>query len=204
MEYANNEPRIIRDFKELEIIIKVMRDSNKKIALTSGTFDILHVGHCRYLKEARYFLKDPENTILIVGVDSDKKVKKQKGPDRPIVPEDERMEMLSHIRYVDVVFLKQPEEEKWKLIKAVKPDVLIISSRTGYNQSEQKELETYCGQIAELESQAETSTTAKIRLIAIDSAQEMKKVFESFYSSMSEILFKFRHELENKMDGMKK
>ena len=204
MECFDYQSKIIIDFNILGEEIEALKKIGKKIVLTSGTYDLMHIGHCRYLQKAKNCLENPENTILIVGLDSDAKVKKQKGPNRPIVPEEERMEMLSHIRHVDIVFLKQPEEEKWKLIKFVKPDVLILSARTEYSKPEQKELETYCKEVKELESQAETSTSAKIRLITIETAQEMEKLFEGFSFSISELLFNFRHNVKNKVERMQK
>src|SRR5690348_2688450 len=87
-----------RIFSAAEVVEKVsaLRVLKQKIVLTSGTYDIIHIGHANYLEKARAF-----GDFLIVGVDSDKKVQKRKGPDRPIVPQDERLLMLAHLRHVD-------------------------------------------------------------------------------------------------------
>ena len=77
---------------ELSDFVKKAKLEGKTIALTSGSWDILHVGHMRYIEEAK-----KQADILIIGVDSDKKIKKRKGEDRPIVPEQERIEMISHL-----------------------------------------------------------------------------------------------------------
>lgn len=161
--FANDyclEERYVRDYQKIEEIVKTIRTLGYKIALTMGTFDMLHIGHARYLREAKL-----SADFLIVGVDSDEKVRKRKGPSRPVVPEDERIEMLAHLRYVDVITLKGVDDEKWKLIRTVRPDVLIISERMEYGEGEQQALEALCGRIVLLESQATTSTSAKVRKV---------------------------------------
>ena len=91
----------------------------KKIVFTNGCFDILHVGHARYLKEAANL-----GDLLVVGLNTDKSVRNLKGPTRPIVPENERAEMLCHLTVVDAVVLFD-EETPLKLIEALNPQVLV-------------------------------------------------------------------------------
>lgn len=99
--------------------IDAFRKAGKLIAFTNGCFDILHVGHVRYLQKA----KGPDR-ILIVGLNSDVSVKKIKGPKRPIVQETDRAEVLAGLDCVDFVILFS-ESTPLKLIEALKPDVLI-------------------------------------------------------------------------------
>ena len=103
----SSDGRVVTDYKKMTDLAKHYKSQGLKIVLTQGTFDMIHVGHGRYLKEAR-----AHGDLLIVGVDSDKKVKHRKGPDRPVVPEEERLEMLTHLRYVDLVFLKELTHKK--------------------------------------------------------------------------------------------
>jgi D-beta-D-heptose 7-phosphate kinase/D-beta-D-heptose 1-phosphate adenosyltransferase len=77
-----------------------LRRGGKRIVATNGCFDILHVGHIRSLKGARAL-----GDALIVGINSDASVRKNKGPSRPIVPERERAEMLAALESVDYVFI---------------------------------------------------------------------------------------------------
>lgn len=91
----------------------------KKVVFTNGCFDILHVGHIRYLKKARDL-----GDILVIGLNSDLSVKKIKGEKRPIVPEEERAEMLLALEAVDYVVLFD-EETPYSLIKEIKPDILV-------------------------------------------------------------------------------
>lgn len=140
------------------------RSRGQKIVLTQGTFDLVHIGHGRYLTEAKR-----HGDVLFVGVDSDDKVRQRKGPDRPIVPEKERLEMLSYMEPVDFVILKPIGFKKWHLIKTIKPDVLIATKKT-YSEKDKADLQKYCGELVVLDEQATTSTSAKIRLMQIGTA----------------------------------
>jgi D-glycero-beta-D-manno-heptose 1-phosphate adenylyltransferase len=91
----------------------------KKIVFTNGCFDLLHVGHIRYLQEAK-----SQGDVLIVGVNADASVKKIKGSERPIQNEMDRAEILAALGAVDYVCLFN-EDTPEKLIGLVKPDVLV-------------------------------------------------------------------------------
>lgn len=156
------EKRFINDKAELANTINSLKSLGLTVVLTSGSFDLLHIGHAKYLERASEF-----GNILVVGVDSDRKIKARKGESRPIVKEDERVRLLSHIRGVDLLTLKEPEEEKWGLIKLVRPDVLVVTAET-YSPEEIRTLEKlYCKRVVVLEPQATTSTGAQIRKIQI-------------------------------------
>lgn len=98
--------------------IENLKKQGNKIVFTNGCFDIIHVGHVRYLKEAKKL-----GDILVIGLNSDKSVKKIK-PLRPINPEDERAEVLSSLEMVDFVTFFD-EETPYNLIKFLEPDVLV-------------------------------------------------------------------------------
>lgn len=154
--------RYIPDHEKLETSVALWKQLGLKIVLTSGTFDLFHIGHAQYLEKAKEL-----GDVLIVGVDSDARVKKRKGPERPIVPEGERVLILSHVRHVDVVTLKNLDDPSNHLIKLVKPDVLVVSESTKHGDNEVDEKAQYCGEIIVLEPQAITSTSAKLRRIQI-------------------------------------
>lgn len=165
---SNFQSRYIPDFKKLEELVRYWKAMGLKIVLTQGTFDLVHEGHALYLEKAKSL-----GDLLIVGVDSDEKVKKRKGPERPIVPEDERIRMLTHLRHVDVVTIKPLDAPKWSLIKAVKPDVLVATQKT-YTAEQIKELKkTLCKEVHVMEPQATTSTTARIRRVQIGGADKL-------------------------------
>jgi len=92
---------------------------DKTIVFTNGCFDILHVGHKRYLEQASTL-----GDIFVIGVNSDASVKRLKGPNRPVNPEQDRMEILSALSFVDYVVLFD-EDTPYELIKKIQPDVLV-------------------------------------------------------------------------------
>ena len=100
-------------------IIKKIKAERKKIVFTNGCFDLLHVGHIRYLSEAKKL-----GDFLIIGLNSDRSVKKLKGKDRPINSFEDRATLLSALNSVDLV-IKFEEQTPENLIKDIVPDVLV-------------------------------------------------------------------------------
>jgi D-beta-D-heptose 7-phosphate kinase/D-beta-D-heptose 1-phosphate adenosyltransferase len=109
----------IVELNDLVQIVNTMRLSGKCIVFTNGCFDIIHVGHLHYLTAAR-----SEGDILVVGLNSDASVRSIKPANRPIVPEDQRAEVLAGLACVDYVTLFD-EPDPLELIIALKPDVLV-------------------------------------------------------------------------------
>lgn len=160
-----------------------LRVLEKRIVLTQGTFDLIHVGHAKYLAAAK-----AHGDILIVGVDGDEKVRARKGPNRPVVPETERTEMLCYLSSVDLVIIKGKDDARWALIDLVKPDVLIATSET-YSDSELEQLKTICGEVVVLDPMSETSTSAKIRKTQIDFAETItRSLTQSLTQAVPEIV----------------
>ena len=95
------------------------RKSGQKVVFTNGCFDILHVGHVRYLAAAR-----SAGDLLVIGLNSDTSVRSIKGPKRPIVAQDQRAEVLASLGCVDYVVMFD-EPDPLQLIRALKPDVLV-------------------------------------------------------------------------------
>ena len=175
--------RMIRDNQRLTEVVAGLRTLGAKIVLTQGSYDLVHIGHARYLEAAK-----KRGDVLIVGVDSDKKIQSRKGPERPVVPEDERVEMVLHLRPVDYVVLKKLEDPKWQLIKTVRPDVLVATQET-YTNDDITELQTYCGEIVVLERLATTSTSAKIRRLQISTAHKLEQALTpKIISALQEVL----------------
>ncbi|MEI7777247.1 MAG: adenylyltransferase/cytidyltransferase family protein [bacterium] len=180
---ANFSHRYISDYKKLTKLVDHCKGLGLEVVLTQGTYDMVHIGHARYFEEAK-----KHGDLLIVGVDSDEKVRARKGPERPVVPQDERLEMVAHLRSVDVVVLKQHKAPKWSLIKTVRPDVLIATKET-YTKAQLKELEKYCKKIIVLDPMATTSTSAKIRRLQISTAKSLgKQLTPKIMSTIEEVL----------------
>jgi D-beta-D-heptose 7-phosphate kinase/D-beta-D-heptose 1-phosphate adenosyltransferase len=157
-EDVNFEERLKGSLDELSQTVQHLKGIGLRIVLTSGSFDLVHLGHVKYLAKAKEL-----GDVLVVGVDSDAKIRKRKGEDRPMVPEQERLEMLAHQRPVDLLFLKDDEEERWALIKAVEPDVLVLTEDHSYSDDDQRALKEIVGEIAILERQASVTTSERIR-----------------------------------------
>ena len=180
---SNVTKRVISNYDEIAEKVEACRKLGFRIILTSGTFDIYHEGHARYLEKAK-----SEGDILIVGIDNDDKVRRRKEANRPMVAEGSRMEILCHCRHVDLVFLKKDGDPKWGLIKAIRPDVLIATQRT-YSEDQIKEHAEFCGEVKVLEPQAATSTTAIIRNVLVGMAKgTVEEAEEKLKSAVEEII----------------
>jgi D-glycero-beta-D-manno-heptose 1-phosphate adenylyltransferase len=133
----------IATLDELARMREVWRKEKRTVVLTNGCFDLLHVGHLRSLEEAKRL-----GDILVVGINSDKSVRKLKGKGRPIFDESERAEVLSSIRWVDWVVIFDGSKAT-DLILALKPD--IHAKGTDYTEKNVPERETvlsYGGRVA--------------------------------------------------------
>jgi D-beta-D-heptose 7-phosphate kinase/D-beta-D-heptose 1-phosphate adenosyltransferase len=159
--------RYYEDYTELSSILNRLRAEGKKVVLTQGVYDLLHIGHAQYLEKAR-----SHGDVLVVGVDSDALTRKRKGEGRPIVPQQERINMLLHLRHVDIVVLRDIDQELEALIKTVRPDVYIASESTKDFTVDQT-LASFCGEVHVLPPQATTSTTARVRQVSLIGAEEL-------------------------------
>lgn len=155
---VNFEERLVPSLGALTELVAHLKGIGLRVVLTSGSFDLVHLGHVKYLAKAKEL-----GDVLIVGVDGDAKIRRRKGEDRPMVPESERLEMLAHQRPVDVIYLKADDEARWALIKTVRPDVLVLSEDHSYSDAEQAQLREICGDVRVLERQAAVTTSERIR-----------------------------------------
>ena len=95
------------------------REAGLRLVLTNGTFDLLHIGHVRYLEAAR-----AKGDLLVVGINSDASVRGYKGPGRPVVPQDERAELVAALRCVDYTTIFD-EPTAVALVDALRPEVYV-------------------------------------------------------------------------------
>ena len=109
----------IGELHEIKAIVANVRRDGKKVVLTNGCFDLLHRGHLHLLREAK-----KQGDLLVVALNSDSSVKTIKGADRPVLPESERAELIAALEMVDYVTAFD-EADPYKLIKELKPDVLV-------------------------------------------------------------------------------
>jgi len=133
----------ILSLEKLLPLVEKLKQSRKTIVLANGCFDWLHVGHIRYLEGARRL-----GDLLIVGVNSDDSVRKLKGPLRPLMPENERAEILAAISFVDyIVIFSEPTVER--LLLQLRPDIHCKGTDyTADNVPERDVVLSYGGKIA--------------------------------------------------------
>lgn len=109
----------IKSFEDIDTLVKRSREQGKKIVFTNGCFDILHVGHVKYLQIAKSF-----GDILIVGLNSDESVSRLKGPTRPVNIAEDRAYLLAALEAVDFV-VPFSQDTPYDLIKMISPDILV-------------------------------------------------------------------------------
>ncbi|MDO8521815.1 MAG: D-glycero-beta-D-manno-heptose 1-phosphate adenylyltransferase [bacterium] len=149
--------------RTLGSVVKMVRSAKaagEKIVTTNGCFDILHVGHVRYLQGARKL-----GSMLVVGINSDASVRRLKGPGRPIVPARERAEIVSALRAVDAVFIfNDATPIRW--LKQLKPHIHVKGAdRTVDQVVEKKVVEASGGRLVLVPYIKNKSTTNIIKRI---------------------------------------
>jgi D-beta-D-heptose 7-phosphate kinase/D-beta-D-heptose 1-phosphate adenosyltransferase len=131
-----------------------------KVVFTNGVFDLLHPGHIRYLQDARAL-----GDVLIVGINSDRSVRTNKGPDRPITHEAERAEVLAALECVDAVAIFD-EDTPAAIIKRISPDVLVKGADWGPDNIVGRDtVEARGGRVVRMELSKGYSTTELIRRV---------------------------------------
>jgi rfaE bifunctional protein nucleotidyltransferase chain/domain len=160
-ETMSKGKKFVTDQRKLVDIVNQLKSQGKRIVLTNGCFDLLHVGHIRCLKEAK-----AQGDVLIVAVNSDESMRNLKRRGRPIMPEEERIEILEALEYIDYIILFS-EERVDRLLLMLKPDV--HAKGTDYTEQTVPERDTvlsYGGRVAIVGDTKSHSTTDLIRSIA--------------------------------------
>lgn len=120
--------RGIKSLAEVQKIAEKLRQKGRTIVTTNGSFDLMHIGHIKFLEEAK-----KQGNILIVGLNSDASVKKYKSADRPIISQEHRAASLSALKAVDYIVIMDEPEIAVPLIRAVKPNVHVNGADYGEN-----------------------------------------------------------------------
>ena len=136
-------PSKLLSLEALKPVVAALKTSGKTVVFANGCFDLLHVGHIRYLQSARQL-----GDALVVGLNNDESVRRLKGPQRPLMPENERAEILAALACVDyVVLFQEPTVER--LLRVLKPD--IQCKGTDYTEEtvpEREVVRSYGGRVA--------------------------------------------------------
>ena len=150
----------------LKLKIKRLKQDGKRIVFTNGCFDILHYGHTKYLQDAK-----SKGDYLVVAVNSDASIRKIKDKNRPVIKQSDRLKVIAALGCVDFVVLFN-EDNPLKLIKALKPDVLIKGSDWSKKRIVGADfVESYGGKVETINLVKGRSTSAIIEKIVRDFAK---------------------------------
>jgi rfaE bifunctional protein nucleotidyltransferase chain/domain len=156
----------IRERSELITIVETARKNSQRIVFANGCFDVLHVGHVRYLEAAKAL-----GDLLIVGINSDEQTRRLKGEGRPFMPEDQRAEIISSLEVVDFVTVFD-EPTVAELLLALKPD--IHAKGTDYTEDsvpERHVVRSFGGQVAIVGDTKNHSSSEMIEKLAVNPKQ---------------------------------
>jgi rfaE bifunctional protein nucleotidyltransferase chain/domain len=153
----------ILDRNRLIARVAIARKHGARIVLANGCFDILHVGHIRYLEGARQL-----GDVLVVAINADEQVRQLKGEGRPFVPERERAEMIAALRPVDFVTIF-PEPTVESLLRAIRPDVHAKGTDyTAETVPERDVVRSYGGRVCIVGDPKDHSSTEMVRKVMGD------------------------------------
>lgn len=151
----------IKTQQEIKEIVDNLKKQEKKIITTNGTFDIIHAAHVRLLEKAKSL-----GDILIVLLNSDASVRRNKGPNRPIIPEKERIEIIASLDSVDYVLIFD-DDKPLRILKEIKPHIHVKGGSWDASRLEEERslLESCDGELKTFELEKGYSTTSIIKKI---------------------------------------
>jgi D-beta-D-heptose 7-phosphate kinase/D-beta-D-heptose 1-phosphate adenosyltransferase len=154
------DTRVLLSLDDAAAFAARQRALGRRVVFTNGVFDLIHPGHVRYLQAARL-----EGDLLIVGVNSDRSVRAYKGAGRPVIPQEERAELLLALACVDAVIVFD-EETPDRVIRAIQPDVLVKGADWAHDAIVGRDVvEARGGRVIRAEIAAGYSTTEIIRRV---------------------------------------
>jgi len=154
----------IVNLQELETFFQ--REHRNRIVLAGGCFDILHIGHVRFLSEAKKM-----GNYLVVLLENDEKVKKLKGKNRPIFTQEIRAEMLSALNCVDLVVvlpMMENDSDYMNLVTKIKPDIIAVTENDPNIDKKKGQAKKIGGELKVISSVKTLSTSALAKIIGVD------------------------------------
>lgn len=174
--------KIILDYNQLVGIVEAHRKLGYLVVMTIGSWDLIHVGHLRYLTKAKIQrLDDPnQKAILIVGMDTDSAIKRYKGEGRPIINGAERLETLAYQNVVDFATVIDDIDKDggwyYGLLRMINPDI-FVAVQDSYPEEQQAEIQAFCKKLVVLPPQAEnTSSTQTIQRLIKANPEILKQL----------------------------
>lgn len=152
--------------KDIESLSNQLKAEGKAIVLAGGCFDIFHYGHLHFLKTAK-----SHGDILMVLLESDEKVRKLKGPQRPITTQTHRAEILSEFPFIDFVVLLKPlknDQEYMDIVQKIKPATIAVTQGDPQLAIKTKQAKTINGKVVEIDHVNTASTSEIVNLLAHD------------------------------------
>lgn len=169
--FREREFKHIKDATELAKMCQDFRDNHMVVVLTTGAYDLLHLGHLMYLEESKRL-----GHILVVGVNSDFSIQRIKGPKRPIVPQEQRVEMVCGFGCVDYAMVYTEDEY---ISEIVRPDILVMSTTSENGPEERKDqveiIKKYGGEIVVLPCLARTNSSSSMIKKIVEAYKNEKK-----------------------------
>lgn len=163
MKIEKDSTSRVLTWPETEAFVRSARAAGKRVVFTNGVFDLLHPGHVRYLQHARRL-----GEVLIVGLNADASVSRNKGPGKPITPEAERAEVLAALECVDAVVVFE-EDTPAEIVRLVQPDILVKGADWPADQIVGRDtVENRGGKVVLVPTEAGHSTTAIVERIRGD------------------------------------
>lgn len=202
---ANPNRRYVSATEQVAEYANFLKGLGLSVVYTLGVWDLPHIGHCRYLQKAKEM-----GDILIVGTELDEAIRIRKGPQRPVVPFNERVEMLCHIRHVDLVVPIPDYDERglsgMKMLESIRPNIFVVSKRS-FREAEDthdwiERAKQLSDQVTVLESMAETSTSAKIRGLLMDMGEYAKSVVNEAQESASAAMAQAFADVKKRIDDV--
>jgi cytidyltransferase-like protein len=202
---ANPEKRYVATYEAISVYCEAMRKLGLRIVYTGGVFDLIHIGHERYLEQARSF-----GHVLVVGVELDEAVRIRKGKGRPVTPFSERVEMMTHSRHVDMVVPIAKFDERGlscdDILHVIQPHVCVVSERSFPEADDTadwvRRMQDQGIEVQMLKSQAQTSTSNQIRSLVMEIGELAKRQAQEVHASIQQTNDEVQQGLEEALSSL--
>lgn len=155
----------IVDFNHLQLLVKKLKQERQPVVLVGGCFDILHLGHIRFLNEAKKL------GTVVVALESDENLRRYKGVSRPIHQQNQRAEVLAALSSVDYIIILPSfttDQDYFDLTKTVSPDVIVVTAGDPQLANKQKQAEMVGAKLTTIPKIKTPSTSQLVKLLELE------------------------------------